>query len=424
MRGKPYLWQVNRLLTTYPLGSSLLIALLARLAYAAWLGPDLLTGDAAAYAEAGAALLGDEPWPAYWPPGLPGLLAGVFSLTGPGWVPATGLMLGLSAGYLVMLDRLLQRADTPAHRRAWILGLMALYPALIHHGTAPLTHLPVAICLLGLYGALGRRGYGAGLAAGIWLGLAVLIRPASVALLGGAWLALGYRRWQQALLVLLGLVLVTGPWEWWLTQRTGQFVWINFANSRNLYLGNHPEAPDYESWWLGSHAVCEGPGYARFCAEQDSLLALPPAQREGAYRELAWARIWNEPGRFVWRVGHRLRTFWAFDTYAGGQLVQGGRPLGWLVLAVDAACYICLGLWALAGLWRVGPGRAGWLVLFFLLPYLLAFSHPTYHLPLAGLLALWAAQGQWPWPQQTSFRLGLLVFLLFQIEWLLRRLWF
>ncbi|RMG63500.1 MAG: hypothetical protein D6722_17575 [Bacteroidetes bacterium] len=404
------------------MGVALGVALGLRVLYTFWLGPDLLVGDAASYLSAGQDLWAGRPWPAYWPPGLPALLALVTALPGPAWLSAGALMWGFSALFLWQLDQLLRAEGVAPGRRAALLLLMAGYPALIHHGSAPLSHLPVAVAVLGLYAALRRR---QGLVGGLWLGAACLIRPASVALLGAVVLILGPRRWRQGLGLLAGLLLMVLPWEAYLYQQTGTWVWINYANSRNLYLGNHPEAPDYESWWLGSHDVCTHARktHPRYCAEADSLAALLPAARETAYRRLAWSHIGDAPGRFAIRVGHRLRTFWAFDTYAGGQAVQQGRPLGWLLLGLDALCYTTLGLLALRGMWRRRPGAGGWLGLFYLLPYLLAFSHPTYHLPLVGLLALWAGQASEPPPRQTSFYLAGLAFLLIQGEWLLRRLW-
>lgn len=415
---------MKRLLYAYPLGGSLLLALLLRAAYALWLGPALLVGDAEAYVAAGLAWQEALPTDAYWPPGLPALLALVLGRGLPDWVAAAGLMLGLSAIFLALLGYLLRAEGVAPRRRAGLLLLMAVYPAMIHHGSAPLSHLPVAILLLGLYACLRVGSRGAAWGGGGLLGLAVLVRPASVALLAGAWLALGRRRWRQGLGILLGLGLVVLPWQVWLVQHTGHFVWINYANSRNLYLGNHAAAPDYRSWWLGSHEVCVEAGYESFCVEQDSLLALPLPARETAYRQLAGASIAADPGRFLRRVGHRFRVFWAFDTYAGGQLVQAGRPIGWLFLAADACCYGLLASMALVGLWQGGPGRGGWLVLAYLLPYLLAFSHPTYHLPVMGLLALWAGQARRPWPRHPLFYLAGAGWGLIQIEWLLRRLWF
>ena len=383
------------------------IGLLLRLAYAAWLGEDLVVGDAAEYLREAQHWLAGRPLPPYWPPGLPWLLLPGLALSGghPAGAVATMLLLYLLSNGL--LFRLL-----PARHprlRAFFLALFALLPVWVHHSVLPLTQLPVAVLGLLLLGLL-RQGRDLSwrqvLAVGLLLGAMALIRPASLTLLP---LALGWLGWQQrqtwraTAWVLLGLGLLLLPWELHLRQRTGRWIWINEANSRNLFLGNHPAAPDYRSWWLGSHDARQDPRMAGFYAEQDSVYALPQERQAQAFRQLALADIREAPGRFLLRMTHRLRTFWAFDSLTAGFLQAKSRGLAFLVLLLDALGYWLLLAGAVYAYARprhpFSRATQGLLLGFMLgypLPYLLAFSHPTYHLPLLPLLALLASGAPHP----------------------------
>ncbi|MFK7924434.1 MAG: hypothetical protein AB8H47_20925, partial [Bacteroidia bacterium] len=149
--------------------------------------------------------------------------------------------------------------------------------------------------------------------------------------------------------------------------------------------------------------------YQAFYTERDSILSLEAPEQELAFRERALSYISNNPGRFVYRVWQRFKVFWAFDTFTAGTLLECNRPL---VFAMGVQIWECLCyglLWAALfwGVWQstVLPLRdqkadinfqavaaqnlapLSWPLLY-MLPYLLAFAHPTYHLPLLPLLVV------------------------------------
>ncbi|GAB4405284.1 MAG: hypothetical protein OHK0039_06110 [Bacteroidia bacterium] len=408
-------------------GLTTLLGLLLRLGYLAWLGPEaLLDGDAGAYTAAATALLAGEAYAAYWPPGLPYLLAGAaWLLTAPAGYFAVGL-----AGYLAMAALLAQIVRDA--RSAWATGLvLAVYPTLLHHSIAPLSQVPVAAGVLGLLLLTARQIPHRLLAAGLLLGLMALVRPATLVLPGALalWLlAGGQRRYLYLALLLLGCALPVAGWQ---VHMRASGAFINYANARNLYLGNHPQTPHYRTWWLGSHDVAGDPAFADFVREQEALLQQPVAARDRAYRALAQAHIAAAPATFVRRSLNRFRCFWAFDSFAGAFVYAHAPRAGLVLVALDGLIYVSLGWLALLTLLRQ-PLRAHLRELLLLgglaLPYVLAFAHPTYHLPAVGILLVLAAttiRQATRWhdllPRSPREVLILLAFAAIQAEWVWQR---
>lgn len=397
-------------------------SVLLRMAYGTWLLPDLWPGDAVWYKQ-GADFLLQQGWAdPYWPPGLSHLLAGATALLGDqAWI---GMWVGLLLWLIFFM--LLLRALMPyvQHWQGWgIMALFAIYPAFVHQSVVPLTYLPVAICLLVSWqyasGGWGSGDWKDGLVLGIMLGLMVLFRGASLAL----WPVVLWGYWQQReglrvlILPLLTALLLVGSWEYRLYQQEDRWIFINSANSYNFYLGNNPWTPTYQTWLLGSHDLRENPELAGFYATVDSVRALPEGEQEQTFRRLAWQQIGAHPGEFVMRAVFRIATLFSYDSMAAGNL-YGHRP-GWsyLLLGLDALAFILLGL---AAWWAWGhpdwrwQERVLWVAMLaaYSLPYVLAFSHPTYHLPLLPLFALAAAKAPaWSWQRLRSRSLFSWVFL-------------
>ncbi|MFK7924304.1 MAG: hypothetical protein AB8H47_20270, partial [Bacteroidia bacterium] len=275
----------------------LLLGLLLRLIYGLWMGEGLFSGDAIYYVEEAQKLLQTGETSLYWPPALIYLLAAWAWVFGLSWGSCMAFMLL----WYVALDRLLYLCKPVP----WPRYLFALFPVFIHHSVAPLTHLPVAVCLLSLYLLYRRQAnWQSGLISGFLLGLGVLFRAGTAAVLGGLLL----RRTLGFIVGLsLGLLLLIGTWLGIASTQGERFVHVNTANAYNFYLGNNPWAPDYKGWWLGSHNETENPAYQAFYTERDSILSLEAPEQELAFRERALSYISNNPGRFVYRVWQRFK---------------------------------------------------------------------------------------------------------------------
>ncbi|MDP5170460.1 MAG: hypothetical protein NWR72_09450 [Bacteroidia bacterium] len=409
-------------------------SVLLRLIYGKFLLSDHWPGDAHWYKDAAEALLQKGWLDHYWPPALPHLLAGGMWLG----IPQEWLGMCIGLGMWILYFWVLISVVFPlgnSQRGWWIKAIFAIFPAFVHQSVVPLTYLPVAILLLMSWqwaiGAWGGSTLRDGLGLGICLGLMVLFRGASLALWpvmlwGYAWQR---DRWQVAILpALIALVMVLG-WEARLYQQEGRWIAINSANSYNLYLGNNAWTPDYRTWILGSQDLHGDAHFEPFYTQLDSVRALPVEQQDHAFQALAWQRISTHPGEFALRIGTRLATLFSFDTLAGATLYKQAPLWGMISLIADAICYLLLLLMAWWS-WRSNAWRRGEKILWLLtvgaysLPYLLAFSHPTYHLPLLPLFAWAAVKGEsfsfTKLKRRSWFSwLILVVFLLFQVAWVI-----
>ena len=99
------------------------------------------------------------------------------------------------------------------------------------------------------------------------------------------------------------------------------------------------------------------------------------------------------------RTLSRILTFFAFDTYTGTQVIKRfghGKIIGASVLGLDMLFYLtiisaCLLFYQGCGLRESGTVMGmliPMVILAYAFPFWLAFSHPTYHLPLLPLLAI------------------------------------
>jgi len=405
-------------------------SLLARVGYAAWLYPHWLPGDAADYWAEAARWRSEEEPGIYWPPGLPIWLALWQAAWGEApWVSvaATLALWSVLFGQMAWLSR-----GAPWPGRLALLAWLSVYPAFIHQSVVPLSHLPIACCLLAVVGwSRSPVGFLKSLGLGLLFGVAALFRPGCLILVP-VWLChllLSHRKAMNlelaaiALALLLGVIAPILSWRAQSPALRAHSALINTATPYNIFIGNQPETPLYRTWWLGSHVERSDATFAAYYARLDSIRALPEAQQGSAFLHTAWAHVVETPGSFLRRMWNRAKIFWAFDTLAGATLSRRYPLAGRLLIMVDALAYGLLMVLVLTRLAAGKLGRASWLllVLAYPLPYWLAFSHPTYHLPLLPLLGLWMlAQQAWLWPQGKARGLAgvlLLAWLAIQVEW-------
>lgn len=338
-----------------------------------------------------------------WPPGLPYYLALFHSFLGRSQVVAMAAMVPWYLAFSAVLFALVMRIGgrRPANIALWV---FAVYPTFIYHSIVPLTQLPVAACLLLVALLLlvlrGRRSLSIPVGIGAALGAAVLMRPSVVFLALGVpvFIAVRWRSVRGGLVALGVAAVLVAPWLLKVRAMTGDLVFVNYATSRNLYIGNNEWTPLYKTWWFGSHDEA-GAVPREFSAEDARIRALPAAEEERAYRDLAADHIQSAPGRFALRTLNRIRTYFAFDTYAGTVLIKFNKlpqALGLAVIALDALFYIALMALSLVafraprglGTGRVTRATLLWIVAAYAVPYWVAFSHPTYHIPVVPLLAI------------------------------------
>src|SRR6185436_10643282 len=120
-------------------------------------------------------------------------------------------------------------------------------------------------------------------------------------------------------------VVAIGAGAWSLKAHTAVngFVFINNANSQNIYYGNNPWTPLYQTWWYGSHKDYEHPtgDEKAFLRTLNRINRQPHEVRDRIFVQLALDHIRDRPDLFAIRTASRVRTFAGFDTFTSSQLV-------------------------------------------------------------------------------------------------------
>ena len=422
------------------------------------LGNMPLVSDALSYSLEGVALR--EHFPGirafFWPPGMPVLLAGVYTLLGSElWVSRlVACVLGtLQVALSAALARELLADPRGVRATGW---LAALYPpAVLMSGQTYSQHLAgVALTALALFATrLWRAGRAFdGACAGIAWGVGCATRPSMLSV-GPALLSLGAVAWWRgrariaaasdwerrvaggALIgvVLAGAILAPVALH---NRRQGAGATLSTNNEANFFYGNNPYTPDYKTSHLGQREASKLDPAARDYLRR---FASDPNPR-AAMRNEALRYIGEHPVITAWRTANRIRAFWGFD-YLMARNIQIDRGLAtcWLLAltALEAGGYaLVIALATVTLLCGAGELRrpAAWTVLAcvaaYQAPYALAFSAGTYHfavmgllLPFAGLAAARDPRREPPWLRARSSRalwLALAVFVGLQIEYALQ----
>ncbi len=400
-----------------------------------------------------AVALSDGRLETYWPPGVALYLTGVVELFGRSHDVSRLAMLPWSVAMLDVTRRLGVVLGREAGGRLALL-LASLFPGFVLHGSVTLTHLPCAVCMG--YAALlatelgtdriERRVLATWALLGLVLGIGTLVRSSILAYAFGLPLLVAitqklWRRradaWARPFVAIAVTALIVSAHSAAVYAKNGRWVLLADSNSQNIYYGNNPWTPTYKTWWFGSHKWPEPTVPAEFQAELESIQALPVDERGDAFVGKAKQHLEDRPDLAVVRTAARARTFFAFDTFTGTYSMNKlgvPRLLAFGLLAADALLYLAafLGMLGYFGL-QVAGARAGkqvarCAIALALPPYLLAFSHPTYHLPIlpivlaaAGAFVAHLASGAQLTRLRALIAVALaLAFLAVQVEWVLR----
>ena len=281
-----------------------------------------LRSDGLSYHKMALQLLAREDFSPYWPPGVPYYLALSYRLFGANELVGRTSMLVV---YMALAGLLYVLAREVSGRKAanLCLAVFSVYPTFVHQSVEPLTQLPTAACLVAIAYLVIRMckqpTWRASLLLGFVLGCAALVRASSLLLALGvpAYVLIRTRKTALAITPLAISFAIVSLWLFKAHRMTGHVVIINYANSRNLFLGNNAYTPLYKTWWLGSHAGSEGAVPPEFDAMIEAIRANPPHVQGKLYTRYAMEHVFSRPDLFLVRTASRLRTYFAFDTYTG-----------------------------------------------------------------------------------------------------------
>ncbi len=404
------------------------------------------TGEANDYIQDATGLLGNPPaWVPRRPVGLPLAIAGILRI-GDGRSSLVRLIPFLfGTANLAAAALLAWRCCRPwaAAATAW----MAFSPAQIVDSTEPLSQAPVTLAALLILILLSppervvRRPGRNGLVIGLIAAAATLFRTSAAALIVLPWAARGgspaRRRAVFASSLFIAFVALFVARN---SLVAGSPMAFNSLDAKNFFYGNNRYTPLYKTWVQGNRpekatgSIEEREYLARYFVEGD------PAASSRNYFRAAVGEILRHPELFLIRSLNRVRCWFGFDINAGAILLKSdGAPLpaAYLVIAWEAFLWTTAGVLAsmtvvlglggdIPSIWKrcYLPAIA---VLLLVLPYVVSFSHPTYHAPAAPLVMVLAAAGIAALtgdPALLRKRRGRLaiagcVFLLVQVEWFL-----
>jgi 4-amino-4-deoxy-L-arabinose transferase-like glycosyltransferase len=401
--------------------------LVLRLAVLGLLARTALTGDAQWYASGAVALLGRLPFDPEWPPGVPSLVASGYAVFGAHEIVARAVMLPVYLAFSAAILALGRRIGGPRVANL-ALAVFAVTPIFVWTSVTPLTQLPTAALALGVvyFADRCRKGESLLMSAG-FLGMCMagllLTRASNILLIAALPLYLAWKRvrWQGLVVSVAVVALFTSAWCFKAYSVAGHFVFINNANSENIFYGNNLYTPLYRTWWYASHKEQwedVPPGFQilfKTIRQEPDLAA-----RDKLFAKAATDHIRARPDLFLIRTVNRVRVLMGFDTFTCTQVASTNKVLGAVVLAVDASLYLLVTVLALlfpavalseakgwAGLMKSAGGTAdvaSWredrrqmihlilvVSLLYACPYYVVFSHPTYHVPVTALVGMLGA---------------------------------
>jgi 4-amino-4-deoxy-L-arabinose transferase-like glycosyltransferase len=224
--------------------------------------------------------------------------------------------------------------------------------------------------------------------AGILLGLMALTRSVSL-LFGGLtvlWVWFALRERKMAVVVFLGVTLVTLPWMVRNSLLHHRLIGIETTLGYNLYLGYHPE----------------GSGAFQYPQSLDLMSMLDDGLRDQVGQAKAWVFIKSDLGRVPYLMIRRLGYFFGLErralTYFYSNNFFGYIPTP-LLLAIAAILllpFVFVSTSAAFGLaltrWRAGTLLVALLLVGQLIPHMLILSEDRFHLALVPFFAILAAQ--------------------------------
>lgn len=335
-------------------------------------------------------------------PGYPLLLALAFGPAGgPSLAAARALNVAAGVATTLLTYALARRAG--GRRTALAAALaVALYPSLLLYTTFVATENLVTVPLLGALLAGSYRTPRAAVLAGLCTGLAILIRPASIALVPAVLFTLALRgepdrAWRPGLLRagVAGLLCVAILVPWWVhsARLYGRFVPLDTTGGLNLLIGTGPDA-DGRWHWRHVSALLAGPlSGVDVTTPEGAATASAIAMDHVRAQPLASVRILPRKLSGLLAVEGREQAMLYGTGYFGprssavvrwwGLAVMAGFPLLWAAALAGMAVRRGLPPWLLAS--------CGGFVVASVAMHLVAFGDPRFHMPLVPVLAVLAS---------------------------------
>lgn len=342
----------------------------------------------------------------FWPPGYIAFVAAyIKSGLGVEWAVFSQILLStllVPLAYVIGREAAAEAGRADSHRVGLLAAaIIAFHPTLIaysHYLLSETLFLPLFTAgLLLVHRYTLRPAPTVALAAGLLMGAATLIKalPLYLVPLLAIWLATTQpagRRLVPVVLLLLGTVLIVGPW----TARNAvvhqRLVLVETTTGKNLVRGNNAISP--ANWDWGTARPTLGASIYGDCVKEANLV-----DRDACLVRYGLGEIRQHPGRFVQQAGTKLADLVNPTSFLVRHIREGiygdwPAPLAHTVVTLVALFNMALMALAVVG-WTRSSGR--WrqivilLVLYMLAVHVVMFAMSRFRLPLEVPMAVGAA---------------------------------
>ncbi len=347
----------------------------------------------------------------YFPPGTALCIAPVYALLGRTPAVDHGIGVALTSGVVIVsvwFAVVLMGWTRPSMIVAVIASLYGhTMLAATQISSQPVTTMAVVVAVGCTIQCLRAWSWSTWLIVALALALAVLTRPASGLVVAVILLAvaLAVRTQQVSLLraagawaITAGVMVASIVPVMLHNVRAGQGMSISTNNEWNLFLSNTPFTPDYKTGHFGQRNFDqiepEAAAWLSACIPHRNP-AIASRDERTCMTNAALTYMVTHPGRTLYRISNRARGYWGMD-YSATRLIQKeygvtnsrAAPL----FAFEGGTYLLVILAALSAFVLAVPrkGLHGGLIVAVIiagmLPYLLAFALPRFHLPAIPLV--------------------------------------
>jgi len=224
--------------------------------------------------------------------------------------------------------------------------------------------------------------------AGILLGLLALTRSVSLLFAGLVvlWVWFALREHKMAMVVFLGVTVVTLPWMARNSLLHRRLIGIETTLGYNLYVGYHPE----------------GSGSFQYPQSLDLLSILDDGLRDQIGQQKAWEFIQADPARVPYLILRRLGFFFGLERralmyfYSNNFFGYIPTPLLLTIAAIMLLPFVIVSISSAFGMalirWRAESLLVALFLIGHLIPHILILSEDRFHLAYVPFLAIFAAQ--------------------------------
>ncbi len=342
----------------------------------------------------------------YWPPLMPIFLNVTHYLFSNSELTSRLAMSFLYILFIVFMAQYILKEDKKINSIFFV--LVCINPFTLFSFSQPDTQAPMMLLLVILLYFIYnyKSNILISLIIGIILGFCVLLRASSIVLIAPVMIYFIIKKvgFRYLLSIFLPFIVIILSWIGYVSFLTSNIVYINTANSMNLFLGNNKYVLVTNS--SSTRGVKSGleSEYKNLC---DSIKKFDYLKRDKTYRALTYSYLYNEKQHFAQRTFFRFINFFNFNTLTTGFVQSNFHSFQFTIFIFIFESSFSILVWltffiTIITKWKILLNYKNDNSLYFLfciisiiiyaLPHFLTLSHPTYAngiLPLIITIPIW-----------------------------------